>query len=80
MGGAGGAISWGQTGGSQSATPPMQAGGRTGVEGPGLTRGQRIAYGLLILLRYTWSRAGSVVARAAVRCCRINEKVRWSAE
>jgi hypothetical protein len=44
-----------------------QVGGRTGVEGPGLVRGQRIAYGLLILLRYAWTRAGSVVARAAVR-------------
>lgn len=44
----------------------MQSGGRTGVEGPGLTRMQRVAYGLLILVRYAWGRAGTIVARQAV--------------
>lgn len=33
-----------------------QAAGRTGVEGPGLTRGQRTFYGLFILGRYGWAR------------------------
>lgn len=60
-------------------SPLTQVGGRTGVEGPGLERGQRIAYGLLILLRYVWTRAGSVVARAAVRTAAILQEHRGCA-
>jgi len=37
------------------------------VEGPGLTTGQRVAYGLLILARYAWDRGSSIVSRRADR-------------
>ena len=40
----------------------LQAAGRTGVEGPGLTRGQRTAYGALILARYLWARTSAALA------------------
>mmetsp|Transcript_7026 Transcript_7026/g.20560 ORF Transcript_7026/g.20560 Transcript_7026/m.20560 type:complete len:211 (+) Transcript_7026:316-948(+) len=35
--------------------------GRTGVEGPGLRRGQRWAFGALILARYAWARTAAAL-------------------
>lgn len=37
------------------------------MEGPSLTTGQRVAYGLLILARYAWDRSSSIVSRRADR-------------
>jgi hypothetical protein len=56
--------------GASPAPAAAQAGGRTGVEGPGLSQWQRGAYGAgSVFLRYAWARAdqarcpsGAVVA------------------
>ncbi|KAK9804556.1 hypothetical protein WJX73_009687 [Symbiochloris irregularis] len=48
-----------------SAHAPMQqAGGRTGVEGPGLGRTQTLLYGMgMVLVRYIWTRADLLASK-----------------
>ncbi|KAI8469203.1 MAG: Pex12 amino terminal region-domain-containing protein [Monoraphidium minutum] len=61
---AAGASGRGAGGGGKAAAPPWLRGGRTGVEGPGLSSSQRWLFGIgYIAIPYLWQRAHRFAAR-----------------
>ncbi len=51
-----------------SSTASVAYGGRTGVEGPGLSVGQKVVLGLgMVIVPYVWSRVGTALARSATQ-------------